>query len=81
LNDRDRPDPIGKLEETLALHKFAPKPKDALPSIDEVLEQIEAEHKKLGEEIELLKRLFRDSTEVMNTASSALLNLIRMQSK
>jgi len=85
MTDRDRPDPLaqieGKLEETLKLHRWAPKDESSLPSIENLLDALEAHHNKQGEMIAQLRAQWNDEAQVMHEASELIMRMLRTHGK
>jgi hypothetical protein len=65
---------LDKLKSTLDTHKWQSKSNLSEPPIADVIEQLEADHKKLGENLALLKKRVSDQ-------GNLLLDLIRTTSK
>ena len=84
MNDRPpRDDRIKGLDEALQIGKFAPTSK-GVPSIEDILEELEVEHRKLGEDhkkigetIAQLRERLGHSDSLLNTASETILNIIK----
>ena len=76
MDDKSMRDIENSMRDTLATAKYAPKPPEP-PSIQDLLENIETEHKKLGDNIALLKDRVGVGDDLLETASATILNIIK----
>ena len=64
------------LESTLQIAKFAPKGKEP-PSVQDILESIDADYKHLGDNIALLRERVGASDDLLEKASGTILDIIK----
>ena len=69
------------MEDALQVSRYAPKSAQEPVSVDDIIEMIESGYKKLGAEIEQLKRRLGESKRLMTDASKIVLSLINTVSR
>ena len=78
MSNSDTPRGLSTFEKSLGDPKF---PAQAEMSIDDLIDRLEADHRRLGDSIARLKAGLTQQVQTMNEASEVILRLIRMTSK